>query len=311
VQDALIGQMARALGVGYSTLKLDLDDIEQYQRILARPPRRHDENVPAVDPLEALLASVPEEDAPSEWEEERENGFSSSPGMPATEKQAGGGAGEPSAADPSSIPDSPTPLSSSGDPALHGQEHAVPPSSNTERLQTIQQMVTEHAGAAVPGEDDTPRAFPMRADGLFPVTDVWHIEPGIDAPEPLRLHIAQFAREIAEEALWGDCVEPVSTGTGFVCTLPSPDDALSGFGRGALSLLHALSRDGGDDAPEFLHLDETLGPLLRGRLVRGTGEYHDPDFPRLSDAGLIKLFRLLRLARRLLDLMSGADASGH
>jgi hypothetical protein len=36
-------------------------------------------------------------------------------------------------------------------------------------------------------------------------------------------------------------------------------------------------------------------------------------YPRLSDAGLVKLFRLLRLARRLLDLETGAASSnpGH
>ena len=35
-------------------------------------------------------------------------------------------------------------------------------------------------------------------------------------------------------------------------------------------------------------------------LLHGGGAY-----PRLSDAGLVKLFRLLRLARRLLDLEAG------
>jgi hypothetical protein len=257
----------------------------------------------------------------SEWEVE--DGFLPSPGVPAAAKLAGRGAGKAPAGDlpmavrgtaPDStpIPDSPTPPSSSNDPAPHVPEHIVPPSPGAERLQSIQQMVAEHAG----GQDFVAPALctlPSQADGLFPVTDVWCIEAGIDAPEPLRLHIAQFAREIAREALWGDCVEPVSTGIGFVCTLPSPDDALSGLGRSVLALLRALSRDGEADAPEDVRLDEMLGPLLRGRLVRGAGEDFnptpDPDSPRLSDAGLIKLFRLLRLARRLLDLMSGADCA--
>jgi ParB family protein of integrating conjugative element (PFGI_1 class) len=325
VQDALIGQMARALGVGYNTLGLDLDDVEQTQRILARPLRRHDENVPAVDPLEVLLAKIPEEDLLSEWEEE--DGFLPSPGTHAT-KLAGRGAGEApagnlsmavrgTASDSTPIPDSPTPPSSNGDPAPHGPERIVPPSPGADRLEAIQQMVAEHAG----GQDFADPAFcsppahtlPAPADGLFPVTDVWRIEPGIDTPEPLRLHIAQFAREIAAEARLAECVEPVNTGIGFVCTLPAPDDALSGFGRSVLSLLRALSRDEEDDAPEFLQLDETLGRLLRGRLVQSAGEDSNPapapDSPRLSDTGLIKLFRLLRLARRLLDLRSGADCA--
>ena len=48
-------------------------------------------------------------------------------------------------------------------------------------------------------------------------------------------------------------------------------------------------------------LADDLAPLLYGG-----GAY-----PRLSDAGLVKLFRLLRLARRLVDLEAGASASGH
>ncbi|MBF3113765.1 hypothetical protein HKT27_21975, partial [Pseudomonas aeruginosa] len=43
-------------------------------------------------------------------------------------------------------------------------------------------------------------------------------------------------------------------------------------------------------------LADDLGPLLHG---------HGGLVTRLSDAGLVKLFRLLRLARRLLDLEAG------
>jgi hypothetical protein len=306
VQDALIGQMARALGVDYNTLEFTLDDIEQYQRALMRPPRLKDERVPAVDPLEALLSKVPEEDMLSEREGEDDSLPSS--GAPAVKAMAGGSAADGSendlsvatvetVLDSTSIQDSPPPFPT-GDPV------------GAERLQTIQQRVAEHLDDLQ--QDDAPRALPLRADGLFPVTDVWHVEPGLDAPEPLRLHVAQFAREIAGEAGRADCVEAVNIGIGFVCALPSPDGALSGRGRGVLSLLRALSRNDEADAPEFLHLDETLGLLLRGRLVQGSDPAPDPDpdSPRLSDGSLIKLFRLLRLARRLLDLESGADASG-
>ncbi|MCY1182413.1 hypothetical protein D9M73_229720 [compost metagenome] len=64
-----------------------------------------------------------------------------------------------------------------------------------------------------------------------------------------------------------------------------------------LTLLHALSAalapaTGLDRA----RLVDDLGPLLHG---------HGSSAPRLSDAGLVKLFRLLRLARRLLDLEAG------
>jgi len=66
-----------------------------------------------------------------------------------------------------------------------------------------------------------------------------------------------------------------------------------------LTLLHALSAA---PAPvtglDRARLADDLAPLLHG--------HGDASGTRLSDAGLVKLFRLLRLARRLLDLGTGA-----
>ena len=78
------------------------------------------------------------------------------------------------------------------------------------------------------------------------------------------------------------------------------DDGVPPIAHAVLALLHSLctaSRPlpGTDRA----RMADDLAPLLCGG-----GAY-----PRLSDAGLVKLFRLLRLARRLLDLESGATSS--
>jgi hypothetical protein len=72
-------------------------------------------------------------------------------------------------------------------------------------------------------------------------------------------------------------------------------------------LLRVLSRDAtlGDD----LALNDALGLLLCGRLNRDSRD--DSDTLRLSDSGFIKLFRLLRLARRLSDMEAGSDEAGH
>ncbi|MFC4250329.1 hypothetical protein [Sinimarinibacterium flocculans] len=51
-----------------------------------------------------------------------------------------------------------------------------------------------------------------------------------------------------------------------------------------------------------LSLNNKLGTLLRGTAQPGSNA-----MPRLSDNGLVKLFRLLRLTRRLLDLEAGLD----
>src|SRR3546814_6068106 len=41
---------------------------------------------------------------------------------------------------------------------------------------------------------------PVQAGGLYPISDVWYIDASLDTPERLRIHVAQFAREIAGEA---------------------------------------------------------------------------------------------------------------
>ena len=94
-------------------------------------------------------------------------------------------------------------------------------------------------------------------------------------------------------------IEASVGGIGFVCVAPAVGQAkvLPAFARAVLTLLHALSAappaaNGLDRA----RLADELAALLHG---------HGGSATRLSDAALVKLFRLLRLARRLLDLQAG------
>ncbi|MNO05730.1 hypothetical protein D3C81_2272340 [compost metagenome] len=64
-----------------------------------------------------------------------------------------------------------------------------------------------------------------------------------------------------------------------------------------MTLPHTAASDQGDR-----RLDDQLGALLLGGSVRNADA-----LPRLSDNGLVKLFRLVRLARRLLDLEANPD----
>lgn len=188
------------------------------------------------------------------------------------------------------------------------QNHIVSPAASTERLQAIQQLVAEHIGENRPDfRDNVLRAIPVQAGGLFPITDVWHIEPGLDMPNGLRTHIAQFAREIAEEAQLADCIGALDAGLGFVCHAPrSP--ALPPFGQAVLSLLQAIGH--GTEPLAGMRRDSFPLETAFGSLLLGSAPGAVATMPRLSDTGLVKLFRLLRLARRLLDLEADArDAS--
>jgi hypothetical protein len=77
------------------------------------------------------------------------------------------------------------------------QGHIVSPAPTTERLQSIQRMVADQLGDAARLRGQCAACDPVQAGGLYPISDVWYIEPGLDVPDRLRVHIAQFAREIA------------------------------------------------------------------------------------------------------------------
>ncbi len=289
VQDELVGQMAELLHADYDTLALEIDDTESRQRALTSDPA----------PPAAARPAAPTAPAP----ELRQPSPASSPAGPSVQSS------EPRASVPAGTGKAALAVGAEGtqqneqhDERLQG--HIVSPAPTTERLQSIQRMVADQMGDKLPDfEADALRAIPVQVGGLYPISDVWYIEPGLDVPDRLRVHIAQFAREIAEEAGVAEQVEPNDGGIGFACVAPPVARAIPPFARAALTLLQALCAARAPTGLDRTPLAEDLAALLYGG-----GAY-----PRLSDAGLVKLFRLLRLARRLLDLESGAGASapGH
>ncbi|HHK4245483.1 TPA: ParB family protein [Pseudomonas aeruginosa] len=288
VQDELIGQMSQLLDIDYNVLELDVDSAEHRQRAVTSPPQLTVETATVAQPGRAATPS---------------------PDVSQNRDAAAGISGAAPNKDTDSPPASvqkPVPGASSGDhdPDARLQGHIVSPADHTDRLQTIQHMLAEHTGEPLPAfADRVLQAIPVQAGGLFPISDVWYIEPGLDSPDRLRIHIAQLAQEIAGQAELIDCIEAIETGIGFTCSAPQVDVSPPDFGQvvlallSALSLLYTAASDQGDQ-----RLEDNLGALLLGGGVRDTGA-----LPRLSDNGLVKLFRLIRLARRLLDLEANPD----
>lgn len=283
MQDELIGQMAERLGVDYDALSLDLEESETRQRALSREP--------AALPSEAPIIS-------------RKNSPSPDANVPSSTAAADDAAPPPIAPSPSTPSDTP-PSSVPNDDADSVQQHIVSPAPDTGRLQALRQLVAEHTGDDVPSDFATTviQAVPVQAGGLYPISDVWVIAPTLDDPVPLRTHIAQLAREIAAEADMHACVVATDQGIGYRI-----DDAsthrtspLPFFARAVRGLLLALTlvspetpAASADTAFASLRLADDLAPLLLG----GTAAH---PLMRLSDAALVKLYRLVRLARRLHD----------
>lgn len=279
VQDELIGQMSELLGIDYDVLALDLTESESRHRALVSDPTPP--SAPPALPEPGALALPPAAPTPSAPT------LAATPGSRDREgssKTDGSPAGSPVAA-----------------PGDLLQGHIVSPAPTTERLQSIQRMIADELGDAPPDfSANVLQSIPVQAGGLYPISDVWHIDAGLDTPDRLRIHIAQFAREIAGEAGLDQCIEDRADGVGFAChasaQTPSPQ------GRAVLALLASLAGQSFTDADlDGGQLAAELPALLHGQ----------GDAPRrLSDTALVKLFRLLRLARRLLDLESGAPGSG-
>jgi ParB family protein of integrating conjugative element (PFGI_1 class) len=302
VQDELVGQMAELLDADYNALELDIDNTAHRQRAVSSAP----------PPVEATPSiAIPETGTvppPKSASTRHDDAAVRSPST--TSRDTATPPYPVQSQEPDTRPSNPD-RDANTEARLQG--HIVSPVASTERLQAIQHLVAEQTGESMPGfADNVLQAIPVQAgSGLFPISDVWYIDPGLDSPDRLRIHIAQFAREIAEEADLTDRIEPLNAGIGFTCKAPQQDaGATSVFERTVLALLHVLSVHYDSESSVFDHdnfrLDDGLGSLLLGTNISDTAAS-----PCLSDNGLVKFFRLVRLARRLVDLEANPDETDH
>jgi hypothetical protein len=171
----------------------------------------------------------------------------------------------------------------------------------------VQASTNEEAADYAEPEALGAAAAPTRNHQRPSTPEILSIGPAPHAPDRLRADIAQLARDIAEEADVAHHIERFDDGIGFLCASSAacedaPQPAL--LGRPLIALLDALSagytqRDSASVAGG--RLADDLGPLLLG--MPPSLRAHQSD-ARLSDAGLEKLFHLIALARRLLELES-------
>lgn len=291
IQDELLGRMSQTLGQSYKLLTLDLT---QSQR--APAPELPDSSTtppPKAIPAPPPPLTAPTAQAPAEKLPQRS--------LPAA----------PPPAESTSDSECLAPLPVSLDERERQarlDEHIVSPLNITPRVRQIkEQIAREQYGEVLPNfEECAVTAIPVQAGGLAPVSDVWYIEKQIDNPEQLRKQIADLAFELAQYAeLHYDAIVKTHEGLGFAIrqefiSAETPRAATINL------LLTALLRTH-DQADRD---DQRLLPgALFGQVLMGVYDIPVLDRPaedigleRLPDALLIKLFRLIRLARRLVDL---------
>lgn len=197
--------------------------------------------------------------------------------------------------------------------------HVVSPVSTTDRVFEMKRQLAALDGEHLPDfKANALISIPVQAGGLHPISDVWYIERIMDEPDELRPVITQLAREVAVIAgLSLDTVQDVPGGLGFLCQEPAPELELTDLANNTLTLLQAISGVYAialtkQTLEQPLDVAEFQFTAALGQLLLGSPMYEDRDAVmsgRLDDACIVKLFRLIRLGRRMVELQV-ANASG-
>jgi len=172
--------------------------------------------------------------------------------------------------------------------------NAVSAPSPPSRVQKIREQIDRETSA-----DSAPTVE------ICTIDDIWIIAPTLDTPEQLRSAIAGLAREMAAYAGHPESIIDQKLGLGFALNIERVDLAApraAGIHLLLLALLRAQDEVNWEDRQQ-------LPSALFGQLLLGVYQLPLIDRPsmdvgleRLPDSLLIKLFRLIRLARRLIDL---------
>ncbi|WP_223505322.1 ParB family protein [Pseudomonas sp. GL-RE-29] len=164
----------------------------------------------------------------------------------------------------------------------------------TSRVQQIREQI-----------DRATASEPAQTVATCPTEDIWIIAPTLDTPEQLRLAITGLTREMAAYTGHPESIIDQKHGLGFALSIEQLDLAdprAAGVHLLLLALLRAQDEVNWADRKQ-------LPSALFGQLLLGVYQLPLADRPavdvgleRLPDYLLIKLYRLIRLARRLIDL---------
>lgn len=293
-QDELIDQMKRPLGLRYDQILLEITNGQQEQR-------------------RGTLVDLPAPAAPPEIPPVGQE----SPAQAQSQSPAAGLQTSKTNSLPGNSSTPPTPPLPVQQQQLTDEEraellagHIVSPVST--KIQQTRQRLAALEGEHLPVFEETAlQAIPVQVGGLRPITDLWYIERSIDTPEILRQHIADLAEEIALHVGAPGEIVRIQGGVGYTYREPNEDHEITDSALHLMTLLQALSgqvqvvlnshdQQTCRDALGEFQFSAGLAQLLLGQPT--TGDQPSSQAGRLNDEALVKLFRIIRLARRLVDL---------
>ncbi|EOW3649266.1 transcriptional regulator [Pseudomonas aeruginosa] len=298
-QDELIDQMKRPLGLRYDQILLEITNGQQEQRrgtLVDLPAPAAPPEIPPVGQESPAASTTGQAQSQSPAAGLQTSKTNSLPGNPSTP---------------------PTPPLPVQQQQLTDEEraellagHIVSPVST--KIQQTRQRLAALEGEHLPVFEETAlQAIPVQVGGLHPITDLWYIERSIDTPEILRQHIADLAEEIALHVGAPGEIVRIQGCVGYTYREPNEDREIADSALHLMTLLQALSgqvqvvlnthdQQTCRDALGEFQFSAGLAQLLLGQPT--TGDQPSSQAGRLNDEALVKLFRIIRLARRLVDL---------
>lgn len=295
-QDELIGTMKKSLPLGYEDILLE---ITQQQDKLRR-------STPVVEVPITGSSALPTSPA---------SGTAAGSTSPLSQQSPAGTGRSQKPPQITPQPAAATPESSLTPEQKHERiaGHIVSPANISQRVIETKAKLAALSGETLPDfNSNCLVAIPVQAGGLHPITDLWYIEHQIDQPGELRNQVAQLALEILESVNGPGDIQAIDGGIGFKYKQPDTEVEVTATVQHTLTLLQSLSgamaialkmlSEQPDPASALAEFEFAagLGQLLLGQPL--SAEQAPGDEGRLSDGALVKLFRIIRLARRLIDL---------
>ncbi|MFG9846772.1 ParB family protein [Pseudomonas aeruginosa] len=298
-QDELIDQMKHPLGLRYDQILLEITNGQQEQRrgtLVDLPTPAGPPEIPPVGQENPAVSSTGQAQTQS----------------PAADPQTSRTGGNPGSPPTPTAPPPPVPQQQLTDEerAALLAGHIVSPVST--KIQQTRQRLAGLEGEHLPVFDETAlQAIPVQVGGLHPITDLWYIERSIDTPEILRQHIADLAEEIALHVGAPGEIVRIQGGVGYTYREPNENREITDSALHLMTLLQALSgqvqvvlnthdQQTCRDALGEFQFSAGFAQLLLGQPT--TSDQPSSQAGRLNDAALVKLFRIIRLTRRLVDL---------
>ncbi|UYZ83109.1 ParB N-terminal domain-containing protein [Entomomonas sp. E2T0] len=186
------------------------------------------------------------------------------------------------------------------------QDNIIEPVSLSPKVQKINQDIDKQLGGDPLAYDDAiTKSIPIQAGGgLNEVTDIWYIPKQIDSPEAIREELYQLAYDLATYGNYQDKLIRTNEGLGFGVNGQTITDK-NEHTEAIAMLIMTLLRLHPDQAQADISL-AIFNQLLMGGydIAIGNNPATSIGIKPLPDVLLIKLFRLIRLTRRLIELIN-------